>query len=328
MSKRIVSIIIPTYNRAYCIKESIDSALSQSYSNVEIIIIDDGSTDNTKEILAPYINKKQITYIYQENTGNPGFARNTGIALAKGEYIAFLDSDDIFHKESIRKRVEFLQDNPGIGFVFTDYDIFHNLFREANLKEPTLNKRIIGFKIIEKYGQQIDHEKLLIPKKCIFDLLLCNFICTPTVMVRKHLLEGMGMFDEQFVVAEDHDLWTRLLRICNLGYINKPLLHVRIHNSITKNKLGYIVGNLDFYKKHYKILPMPLFVKLKVRRKIGNWYFSRGYFYFLNKKFPLATKDFFRAFYFNPFKLAHIKCFLYALLPNYFLISLTNFRKY
>ena len=118
MSK--VSVIIPTYNSAEYITEAIESVLRQKHKDIEIIVVDDGSIDNTKEILKPYIESKSIKYIFQANKG-PGAARNTGIRVAEGEFIAFLDSDDLYLDNALSKKVDLLMRYPKISLVFSDY---------------------------------------------------------------------------------------------------------------------------------------------------------------------------------------------------------------
>ena len=105
MQNNKVSIVIPSYNAARYVKEAVDSALAQTYKNVEVIVVDDGSTDGTKKILAPYSESKKIRYIYEENKGLAG-ARNTGIKNSSGEYVAFLDADDLFCREKLRNKRE------------------------------------------------------------------------------------------------------------------------------------------------------------------------------------------------------------------------------
>src|SRR4030042_4827818 len=100
-----VSVIIPTYNRGNLVLESIQSVFAQTFSDYEIIVIDDGSTDNTREVLHPYLSK--LTYIYEKNSGQ-SFARNIGILASKGEYIAFLDSDDLWEPEKLETQVKLL----------------------------------------------------------------------------------------------------------------------------------------------------------------------------------------------------------------------------
>ncbi len=99
-----ITAIIPTYNSAKYITEAIDSVLNQTYANIEIIVVDDGSTDNTENILSNYVNKNKIIYVKKKN-GGPGSARNLGIKLANGEYIAFLDADDMWEKNKIEKQL-------------------------------------------------------------------------------------------------------------------------------------------------------------------------------------------------------------------------------
>src|SRR4030042_587586 len=111
-----VSVIITTYNRVHFVCEAIDSVLNQTFKDFEIIVVDDGSTDNTKEALKRY--SKNIFYIYQSNKGRSQ-ARNTGLKVAKGDYIAFLDDDDIWVPHKLEKQVAFMDSNPNIGLVHT-----------------------------------------------------------------------------------------------------------------------------------------------------------------------------------------------------------------
>ena len=113
----LVSIIIPSWNTAAYVGEAVDSALAQTYPNIEIIVVDDGSTDNTKELLQPYADAGKIHYVYQANKGLAG-ARNTGIRMAKGEYIAFLDDDDEWLPAKLDRQVAFLDADHSVSMVF------------------------------------------------------------------------------------------------------------------------------------------------------------------------------------------------------------------
>ena len=115
-----VSVIIPTYNRSHCIGSAIDSILAQNRSDIEIIVIDDGSTDAAQEVLENYINRGIITYFRQENRG-PSAARNAGIKISQGKYVCFLDSDDILELDSIKVRLSVIQKYNTIGLVCTDF---------------------------------------------------------------------------------------------------------------------------------------------------------------------------------------------------------------
>src|SRR3989338_3266861 len=111
----LLSVIIPTFNRAFYILTVLESVLKQTYRNMEVLVVDDGSKDSTKEVLAPYLHK--IQYIYQDNRGNAA-ARNAGLKQAKGKYVAFLDSDDYWAQEKCEKQVAFLEKHPDCAFVY------------------------------------------------------------------------------------------------------------------------------------------------------------------------------------------------------------------
>src|SRR5712672_3063531 len=112
-----VSIIIPAYNQARFLGVAIESALRQTFSDLEVIVIDDGSTDQTRQVAAGFGDR--IRYIHQDNTGLPG-ARNRGIRESSGEYLCFLDSDDFYHPDKLQRQVELLDADPEIGFVYCD----------------------------------------------------------------------------------------------------------------------------------------------------------------------------------------------------------------
>ena len=107
----LVSIVIPVYNGALYIRDAIESALGQTYKNIEIIVVDDGSTDNLEETLAPYVKQKKVRYFHRENKGLSA-ARNTGIKESRGEYVALLDADDIFLPQKIGTQIECLKKHP------------------------------------------------------------------------------------------------------------------------------------------------------------------------------------------------------------------------
>ena len=112
-----VSVIIPAYNQAKFLAVAIDSCLEQTYRDIEVIVVEDGSTDETRDVAARFGDR--ISYIHQENTGLAG-ARNRGIGESKGEYLCFLDSDDFFHPQKIQRQVELIEADPQLGFVYCD----------------------------------------------------------------------------------------------------------------------------------------------------------------------------------------------------------------
>lgn len=204
----LVSIIVPTYNSAVYLREAIDSALAQTYRGVEIIVIDDGSTDNTKKILGPYIIDKKIKYIYQANRGLSG-ARNTGIKVARGEFIALLDADDIFLPNKIERQVLHMINNPTCDMSYCD--LYH--FWDDRPNEL--------LKLNYKYYSGRD----VFP-----NLLRKSFIAPVTVVFRKKVFEKYGYFNEEIrQYAEDFDFWLRLsYRGANICFLRETLAKLRL----------------------------------------------------------------------------------------------------
>jgi len=216
-----VSVVIPTYNCAQYIAEAIESVLNQTYKDFEIIVIDDGSTDNTQEIIKPYLNK--IKYIYQQNSG-PSAARNRGIKEANGEYIAFLDADDIWLPQKLELQIKFMETYFNIGLTFTDMSFF------SDKKGIIKNSFLKNMKIFNKLCVQSlsSYEKKFSEK--IFNALIEeNFIPTPSVIVKKQCFNKVGLFDETLFVVEDRDMWLRISLFYDVGFINKPLVLRRFH---------------------------------------------------------------------------------------------------
>ena len=189
MKNSLVAIIIPTFNTGKYIKEAVDSAINQTYKNKEIIVVDDGSTDNTKEILDIYIQDNKIKYIYQENKGLAG-ARNTGIKAANGDYIAFLDSDDIFLPNKIEKQIEFLENNRDCDVCYCD--VWHFYDDEPNKLMKLDYKYYSGSEVLK-------------------NLLKKNFINPLTVVTRRSVVDKYGVFNEYFKRTEDWEYWIRLV---------------------------------------------------------------------------------------------------------------------
>jgi len=192
-----ISVFIPTYNRYTFLKRALESVYTQTYTPAEVIVIDDGSTDNTNQILQDFPN---IIYIYQENSG-VSFARNLGIKNANYEWIAFLDSDDEWDKNKLKLQVEFHQNNPKILMSYTD----ERWIRDSKeIKIPKKFKKIGGF---------------------IFDECLSHCIIAPSAtLIHKDLLERVGVFDENLEVCEDYDLWLRVALENEIGLVDEKLI--------------------------------------------------------------------------------------------------------
>jgi len=193
-----VSVIIPTYNRAWVIKEAIDSVLTQDYTEFELIVVDDGSTDQTFDVLESYRN--DIKVLSQKNKGVSA-ARNRGIAEASGNFIAFLDSDDLWLSQKLSVQIDFFNQTPDALICQTEEVWIRNGLR-VNPKKR--------------------HKK---PSGMIFkpSLRLC-LVSPSAVMIRRHLLDRVGRFDETLPACEDYDLWLRISCRFPIYLIDTPLI--------------------------------------------------------------------------------------------------------
>jgi glycosyltransferase involved in cell wall biosynthesis len=209
----LVTVIIPTYNRARFIAEAVESVLNQTYRKIETMVVDDGSTDNTREILKAYRGK--IKYIYQQRSERSR-ARNTGFRHSSGRYIAFLDSDDQWLPTKIEKQVQLLNEKPNVGLVYTDVQ-----FIDAN-----------GNPYVDDICWDSPQRPVLYE-----DLMTHNVVTgtTSSVMVRRTCLDKVGLFDESMNTCEDLDLYRRIARYYPFDRIDQPLVKFRIHQGSTQN---------------------------------------------------------------------------------------------
>ena len=179
-----VSVLIPSYNHAHFVTAAVNSALAQTHPDVDIIVIDDGSKDNTAEVVATFGDK--VNYVYQENQGLSA-ARNTGIRHARGEYIALLDADDLWDPEFIEESLKVIEQNPKVGLTYSWWS--HIDENGDPMPEP-------GF--FNQRGHLLE------------TFAVRNYFPPVAVLVRKNLVEEAGGFDEKLFALEDWDLWFRI----------------------------------------------------------------------------------------------------------------------
>lgn len=218
----LVSVIMPAYNTARYIREAIDSVLDQDYPNKELIVIDDGSTDGTLELLASYGDR--IRLITQRNQGS-AVARNAGLAAAQGEYIAFLDSDDIWLPGKLRLQVDHLRRHPDIGMVYTRWAVWKP---EANGAFPPAAQLPS-----EDSGRNEDAPAPgLVPERSgwLYNrLLFSSLLHTITVMARRELIDRIGSFDPELKRGQDYDFWIRASRLTEIHQLDRVLARYRVH---------------------------------------------------------------------------------------------------
>lgn len=229
-----VSIVMPTYNRGYIISCAIESIIAQSYKDWELIIVDDGSTDDTATLVATY-QKKYDNIIYFDNMDNKGASarRNEGINYSTGEYIAFIDSDNYWHPEKLKKQMTVLQDN-NCDFCFCNVEIIDGT------------------------------SSIIIPKQMVEKEFLCktllreNIIDTNTLLISKDKIIKAGLFDEKMPRFQDYELVFRLIYYENAKFchLNEVLVTNSLQkDSISKNNSTYVKALRFFLNKHGKFIP-------------------------------------------------------------------------
>jgi glycosyltransferase involved in cell wall biosynthesis len=210
-SKPKVSVIMPAFNGGRYIREAMNSVIAQTYRAFELIVVDDGSTDKTRDIVSDFIKENRelpIRYLYQANRGAAS-ARNAGIADVRGEYIAFLDCDDVWFPHKLEVQVPALETDKSAGLVFGDIVSFG----EGRVDTAPASKIFDLSKI----------------DKGISRLFAGNYISTLTVMVKKACLEKAGVFDESVTIVEDYDLWLRIAKYCKIVYVDSLVAKYRVH---------------------------------------------------------------------------------------------------
>lgn len=224
----LVSVLIPTYNYGRFLKQCLESVVNQTYKNIEVIIVDDGSTDNTKQIIQEY---PVVRYYYQNNSG-VSVARNRLLKEARGEYIAFIDADDYWTEDKIEKQISYLQNHPDEDMVFS---ICRNFF---------------------------DNEQVANNKKAQF-LAQTDFLAgIPSALIKKEIFDKFGFFEDDMEYGEDSE-WLMRVRLHGIksGRIDEVLYFRRLHgNNITIQKTP--IGN-----EGYKMLVAKLRAKAKMERK-------------------------------------------------------------
>ena len=226
-----VSVVIATYNYGCYLSGAIDSALGQTFEDLEVVVVDDGSTDDTPQVIEPYLSDPRVRYHRTENQGQPA-AKNTGISLARGRLVAFLDADDLWLPEKLELQVALFEADAGLGVAYT-----RRLQMDAN------GRRL-------EYEQPQLHRGNVLPK-----MFEDNFVCFSSSMVRHDVFDAVGTFDERIPLAIDYDLWLRVARTFRFDYVDRPLVEYRTgHANLSQRgeeRLFVALGIMDrFLAEH------------------------------------------------------------------------------
>ncbi len=220
-----VSIIIPTYNRKNLLLEALGSVFSQTYRDYEVIVVDDGSTDGTGAALEGL--GARIHYMYQENAGEAR-ARNRGLSVARGEIVAFLDSDDVWKPELLDAELAILGGHSEVALVCA---------RSLTAGEPS---------------EKLISEKEILTGDLFSQLFQTNFVNNSTVVARRQRLEQAGGFDEGYLTYYDYDLWLKIARQHALAYVNRYLVTCgRQADNLSKSRTRSREAILEILRKNY-----------------------------------------------------------------------------
>lgn len=243
-----VSIIIPAYNVAGYIEETLASIFRQNFKDYEIIIVDDGSTDNIRDKLKAYMDR--VIYIYQKNSGAPASPRNVGIKKACSPYISLYDADDIWLEHKLSRDIEFLEMNKDVSLVFSNFSLNENgkplevsWFEKMHVKE-----------IMNSIPKRKSQNNFFVFERPIYnEILVNNFIGTSTVTGRREDFLQVGLFDENLIGIEDRDMWLRLSKANKIfGYTPEVLSYYRVSQNSISIQTKTLKSHICYYEKLLK----------------------------------------------------------------------------
>ncbi len=240
----LISVVIPTSNRARLLEKAIDSVLNQTYNNFEIVIVDDASSDDTESVVLNY-HDKRISYIRLDTAKGGNFARNLGVKQSNGQYIAFLDDDDEWLPSKLYKQLQIFEKDESIGLVYTGAEVIHTAY---------------------------DSKYKIMPQKMgdlSTSILTFNYIgTTSSVMIKRELFEKVGGFDIDMPQLQDYDLWIRVCQLSKIGFVKESLINYYVHtctnqitSSVSKNQKA-----IEMIDKKYESLIAKLSEKEQKKR--------------------------------------------------------------
>ena len=271
-----VSVIIPTYNRAELLPLAIKSALNQTFNDIEIIVSDDKSTDDTREVVRSFADER-IKYVLNKGKKGPSATRNTAILASEGEYIAFLDDDDEWLPDKLQKQIRVLDESPSnVCGVYTNRLLLERLTGKILSNDPGIEK---------------------LKGNLLYQLAIKNPIKTPTVILKKKCLDEVGLFDETISYMEDRDMWIRLSMNWNFDFIPEPLTKIYVHDS------GHLCQNLELQTAgRAELLERYEHLFKKNRKSWGELYLCQGAQYCQLKQMKKGRKNIIKAIKIYPLK--------------------------
>lgn len=276
MSDPLVSVITASYNRSHYLPQTIESVLKQTYGNLEYILVDDGSTDDTKDVIKPYQEDRRFRYYFQANQGQ-SVARSFGLRVSKGEFLCFLDSDNLWEQDKIENQIEIFESHPDWDIVYGD---IQHIDEGGNPLDIPNMKRHSG----------------QITEKLLFD----NFVTFNTAMFRRECYLELGGLDETIRRADDYEFWLRYSTRFEFRYIPKVYAKYRVmRDQISANKEARLEANRQIIEKFFE--QYPEFSTDQIRKNTWcHFYTRRGRYRAMSSLYSQAFRDYFKAMTYNP----------------------------
>lgn len=264
----LVSIIIPTYNRANLIGETIRTVLNQTYTNWELIIIDDGSQDNTREIVSEFSDYR-ISYFFIEHCGIFGKVRNEGLKISKGDYVAFLDSDDLWSPEKLEIQLDLLNQYPEAFFIFNNITIFGT----------------------RQYSSPPDYDELFVGSILLSMLEETRFVFYPSALLfkREPVISKLGLMDDTLLYGTDTKYFLDMCQFFKGIFINKRLVQIRRHEHSTTETYYTAEVFMDSINIASSIYDANGITRTQYKRILGHYYYKMGMAELLSLKKPKAA---------------------------------------
>lgn len=297
IQKPKVSVIIPVYNGEKYISAAIESVLIQSYKNIEVVVIDDGSTDDTFEKIKPFL--PHIRYIYQENSGVSN-ARNNGILNSKSELVSFLDHDDVWFPDKIKKQVNYLLCHPDEKFVHCGVKYINHEGSDINPAGYWGNLTFTGE--VENIEEIIMHFAML----------------PSAMMIKKEVFDEVGLFNPEFVNCEGYDLCLRIALKHKLCFINEPLVLYRLHDSNTSSNFirfdFFIIKTLESFLGQHPDICRKIGRK-KINMRLYNIYYEMAENCKWLKNYTEAKRYYWKAYKTYPLNINCLNKYFWCLIP-------------
>ena len=281
-----VSIIMPVFNCEAHVETAVRSVAEQKERDIELIVVNDGSTDRTMEILQKLASADSHMLVHsQANSGKPAIARNIGLSHSTGEYIAFLDADDLYHPDKIRRQLSVFQEFPNIDIVFHDFRRFRSVTNETESSLSRLNFVTRAADYLTDVG---NNTYICADDFYNFISIQINPFHTSTVMLRRKSFASRPIrFREDFLVGEDSDLWFRLAKGAHLAFIDETLSYYRQHaGSVISDAEQFFLGLISMHTKNFN-RGIDVFSKPEIqmyKHKIAANYLALGRSYFRKMK--------------------------------------------